>query len=351
MNQFGLMLGNSVIGNGFVGNYSSELSAQSPKWSRSIRNGIGFADGTITLMGNYANLQHIFYHQLGAHIEEYESTAVGVVTTWEGYIAEAILSGGNIQRRRAYENVFNRVMVNHLGGTSVIDSIDSQARYGIREASLDMTNFSLSDATSMADRWLSGHTDAPIEAVGRDRTARLELRVNGYWRTGNNRNISHTFLPGTSIKVAIEFLVNSYCQFLVVGDVQDDGRLVEGAVSGGVWDVIAQLAQNGGNGNDVWALSVEAGRRVFYRPVSIEPRYYLSADGNWNLRGGTSAHVSPRKVTPGVVRDMSYPIGHKGVGMLLDGRDFFADEIRVNENGLLDFRTTSLTEANLMEFA
>jgi hypothetical protein len=349
--QFGLMLGNSVIGNGVVGNYSSELSAQSPKWSRSVRNGIGFADGTITLMGNYANLQHIFYHQLGAHIEEYESTATGVMTTWEGYVSEAILSGGNIQRRRAYENVLNRVSVTHLGGSFVVDSIDSQARYGVKETALDMANFSLSDATAMANRWLSGHTDAPIEAVGRDRTAHLELRVSGYWATGNNRQVSHAFPSGTSISDAIKFIVSNYCEFLIVGDVHDDGRLVEGAVSGGAWDVIAQLAQNGGNGNDVWALSVEAGRRVCYRAVEVEPIYYLSADGNWNLRGGTSAHVSPRKVLPGVVRDMSYPIGHRGVGMLLDGRDFFADEIRVNENGLLDFRTASLTEANLMEFA
>lgn len=349
--QFGLTMGNSVIGAGAVGNYSSELSAQSPKWSRSVRNEIGFADGTISLMGNYANLQHIFYHQLGAHIQEYESTATGVLTTWEGYVAEAILSGGNIQRRRAYANVFNRVAVNHIGGSFIVDATDSQARYGVRETALDMANFSLSDATAMANRWLSGHTDSPIEAVGRDRTAKLELRISGYWATGNNRQVDHTFPSGTSISDAIKFIINNYCEFLIVGDVQDDGRLVEGAVSGGAWDVIAQLAQNGGNGNDVWALSVEAGRRVCYRAVEVEPKYYLSADGNWNLRGGTSAHVSPRKVVPGVVRDMSYPIGHKGVGMLLDGRDFFADEIRINENGLLDFRTASLTEANLMEFA
>ncbi len=349
--QFGITMGNSVIGVGATGNYSFDLTSRFPKWARSVRNGIGFADGTITLMGNYANLQHIFYHQLGAHIEEYESTATGVLTTWEGFIAEAILSGGNIQRRRAYTTVFNRVSVTHLGGSFVVDATDSQARYGVRETELDMTNFSLLDATAMTDRWLSSRTDAQIEAVGRDRTEKLELRISGYWATGNNRKVSHIFPPATSISDAIKFIITNYCEFLVVGDVQDDGRLVEGAVSGGAWDVISKLAQNGGNGNDVWTLSVEAGRRVCYRAVEVEPKYYLSADGNWNLRGGTSAHVSPRKVWPGVVRDMSYPIGHKGVGMLLDGRDFFADEIRVNESGLLDFRTASLTEANLMDFA
>lgn len=186
-----------------------------------------------------------------------------------------------------------------------------------------------------------------MRPIGYSKNAQDALSVTccGYIFTANWR--FNTVADGQTGN-ASDWIANTValdCQFLEAGDIKTNPFQVKrelGGIASRNWDVMSQVTSLG-DGSTPWRIYVGQGRLLHYQPVDITPRYYLRERGLYNQAGG-QVEISPWLVQPGVVRDISYPLGRgQPNGILSDARDFFIDEIEVSA-GKISFKPTVLGE-------
>lgn len=322
-------------------------------WKRSIRLQGGFWQGSFEIEADTPVLQDWFYNRLGYHVVE--STAAG--NTWEGMVYEMQLSLNGATLRRSLSTMWNRVEVCNTSSWAdtpwyTYDNTQSQARYGIRH----MRKVSPSDVGNAgAQQWgqrLLKENAYPYArpmgiALGSTSKNRLQVTVCGYvftlnWRIDESGN-------RTASDVLTTVLGRS-SQFITAGNIQTNSTT--GWFGGRVWDMFKSLTGGSDSTLATWTLTVGANRQLHYKQLSLSTPNYVILHGKlFNNPGGEIS--SPYAVRPGVIRDQENLVTRGEDGSLFtDARDTLVDEVEVQANGRLNFKTPySSVEESAAEMA
>jgi hypothetical protein len=97
-----------------------------------------------------------------------------------------------------------------------------------------------------------------------------------------------------------------------------------------------------------WRAWVDIGRKLYFEPIDVTP-VYQERPGGLHLYNGEKVTV-PWLVRPGVVRDMTYPIGRDEPGSFLsDCRDTWIEEVEVSAKGELVLSPEAVDDVDVLE--
>lgn len=344
MSDYNLRLYTSVLdGASFV----ADLTKDAIGWKRSIRNRGGYWQGEFTLMGELNDLARFFYEYLGYHLVE----KGGGAKTWEGMIYEMELSTGGASRRRSLDNLYNYVFTtytdpsNNKVTTTVAQNEFSIAKYGRREEQRILAGQADPVALTARNAFLAEYAFPTARCIGiTSRTGAPELRVTacGYIFTASWRFESVGDDSDDNLSGWISDIVDTDCEFLLPGHIETNTRQVRKETKityVRAWDVIQNLLDIGipdPISPSTVAYPTRAyvynDRRFNYEKISTAVNYYWR-NGMLRDTAGAPGSVNPWTVKPGVVRDLDYPVAKaEPSGWLLDGRDFFVEEVEYGAN-------------------
>lgn len=358
--------GTAIGARATVGNLTKPLN----DWRRSIRARGGFWLGSGMLTEGEAgiteaDLVKAFYRWLGGDLVERSGGRV----TWDGLIYDLELEINGIRRRRSLDDLYNAVATTYETEgevyTSSYATVDqSIARYGRREELLTADNTPAATASAYRDTYLSRSAwpwARPVGVAKPDRS-KLTVRACGYVFTANwlfakqaddtTKNVS-TWL--SEIVGTAEGLSSDHggsvsgagdCQFLSGGTIETNTlqRVATLDTEQRTWDLISDLAELGDSSGNPWAAWVDASRRLNYGALDLSVRYYLRGGELFDLLAGPRA-INPWQVRPGVVRDLSFVMGHAEYGsMLADARDLWVEEVEASADGRISLKPGMLED-------
>lgn len=356
--------------------FVADLTNAAPNWRRSHRSMGGPWQGSFTLQGSAAQLQHAFDTWLGFRLVE----RVAGLATWEGQIYELELTGHAMRRVRSLDLLANAARVQYITWawtgtrwesseflTPWLADAASVARYGRKEQTLT-TSCPLATAELIRNTLIRTNAwpwPRPIGSTS-DPALSLQVRVCGYVYTANwmfaheydytDHNVSDwiTSLVGTTFGLTLNHggasATAGDCQFLRTGRIQANTLQVTEAVTAQTrtWSLLSSLAGLGDASAIPWTLQVQPGRTVDYRPLSTTPRYYLRNGALYDKLAAPQP-VTPWKLKPGVIRDMTYPGTRAEPGSFLtDVRDSYVEEIEVTAEGNVILKTALYNQADLL---
>lgn len=360
MADYILTLFSSVLaGQGFL----EDITPVAKDWERSIRWNGGPWLGSFRVEAELPVLMEWFNNRLGDHVEERSGGAL----TWSGLIYDMELASGMVKQWRSLDNMFNAVRARYsasTGGTADTDWITnaaSIARYGRKENVLGETYVSTQNAEQIADMHLAenaypwprangihlGDADKPSLTVG----------VAGYAYTANWRFISDEWDDESDITVTTtihDWLVavlgdTSRLPFLTLATVEANTNSVQQyqGTPIRVWDFVQNLIKRGDGGNIPWRIWVTPQRTVNAGRIDLTPYYFLQG-GKLTDANSAPLALTPYQVTPGVVRNLEYPMATIEPGSILsDGRDVLVQETAVDVEGRLVLRTTEASREDV----
>jgi hypothetical protein len=338
-------------------------------WKRSIRDKGGFWQASLPLDGSLADLTNAYYTWLGGHLLEKSAGD----TTWEGMVYELELVHHGTRRRRTLDTMYNAVEVvysadGEVTTTGYSTQAQSIARYGRRETQLSMDNVPVATAQGMRSTYLARHAwpwPRPM-SISLDGETRLEILVAGYVFTANWMYAQAADDSEGNVEAWIEDLVGTAeglssdhggsvsgagdCQFLSTGNLATNTLQVTREIPSEIrtWSLIEDLVELGDSGGDPWRAWVDAGRELHYQEIDLAPRYYLRGGDLYDIME-FNTQISPWKVRPGVVRDLTYPVSRAERGSMLDdARDLYVSEVEVSASGGLSLKAGELDEVEII---
>ncbi len=336
--------------------YPYDVLANAEGWTRSIRAQGGYWMGEFSLAGDKDKLTRYFNEWLGAHVEERS----GGMITWEGMIYEmdhSYAAGDTtVTRKRTLDWMYNSVICDYTLTDGTPQAVGpytndtSIAKYGRRGVRIELGSgqYGAAAAEAAAKRYLWEHQWPTQQPVGVDLGVgenRLTVTVCGYIYTANWRYVSVGTGSAGNVSTWINSIVTTNCDFLSAGKIDTNTLQVEPDNNTRAYDTIAEYALLGDASTyRPWRFYVGAGRKAFYEPMTTAPSYHLRG-GHLYSTSGTQVERDPWRVTPGVVRDLSYPVSTAEYsGWLEDKRDFWIDEVECSTGGGLSLRSSAYSE-------
>lgn len=328
-----------LIQTGFALEYLDDVSERAVGWSRTIHRDAGYLDGEFIIPGSDLSLQRMMGEYIGAHFEERSSG----VKTWEGLIYEMDLAKSGTIYRISLDLLANHVTAKYIDednviqDTSAAENTDSQEKYGRKEELLLLDGFKQAEAESRRDSFLAtyGFPQPFTMSFSADRPDGLEVKVLGYVHTAAWRYETVGDASEGAISTYLTELITTDCEFLKTGRITENTaqHVKTSNLPMRVFDVFRELTDVG-IGSVPARLYVTNGRRVNYEPLDLNPEYY-TRNGVFYTSAGGSAEADRWRVTPGVVRNMSYPFAkrHKN-SIFQDARDAYLVEVEAGDAGL-----------------
>jgi hypothetical protein len=339
---------------------SGDIAGVVTGWERASRLMGGYWMGSFSVSAlTRLELERWFDQLLGWHIEESVSGDV----TWEGQVYELdyVLNGRRERRTlERYKNIFlaNRTRTNYIDAndepqyTDWAEQAQSVARYGYVEEMFDLDGYDTSAAeakraTELKRRaWPWRHAVSLSDGLGGP--PKLDVRVWGYCHTGNFRFISTDDEGTGNLSDWMSSIFTTDLQYLTPGKVQANTVQITRKLNTYMraWDQVVELCSVGDASGNPYRAWVSPGRYVHYAAIDPAVRY-LWKDGQ--ILDLNRQPVHPRRVLPGVVRDLDAPQGRTEPGSFLtDSRDSLVEEVRVDEDGRLHLRNTAYNDADVL---
>jgi hypothetical protein len=337
--------------------FARDISNDATGWRRSIRRDGGYWQGSFKLTGDFSDLHTFFYQYLGGHLEEKSNGFV----TWEGLLYEMELSVGGVTRRRSLDLLYNKVTTRYINednenitGTPASNAT-SIAKYSTREELLLLDGYTETAANTRRDTFLNEHCYPWARAVGAGLgggEATLNVVAAGYALTTNWQYAGTAVADGGTVNLSdyMGTIVAAHCPLVYTGGIAANTLQVVKTtnVPARAWDLMMDLVDLGGTVGAPYRAYVGNGRRFYYEQIGTAPEYYLRNGGLYGSPGGR-VEADPWAVQPAVVRDMSWPVSAYDKGSwLLDGRDFYIEEVEVSDPGVLVLKTDLFEESEIL---
>ena len=365
-----LMAGDSKTDTGFLHQLQKPSSNG---WKRKDRYNFGNWEAYFTLtLRDKVRLRDCFANWLGAHVEE----RVGGRVRWAGMIYRMTYTHKGVVREISLENMYNAVCIrtepSTYGGVGTYSDwakhVRSIARYGRKEKILDARNQpAIGTKGTLVANFLAQHALPSIRVVGKESAgSNLENAL---------ASVLKRFAPsvklvkpktGENEMLGIECI--GYAQTL--GWVHDDSitsadnasdaiKMLTGvqpnytgtapriatnttqvrftAEKRPVLHLIQEIVSIGSGTEHKYRFKMDTDRNTIYKPAETEPTLYLRGEKFYDSAFAGEA-ISPRLITPGLVRDMEWPF--KAVKfsssevtptdvLNLTNADFYIDEFEI----------------------
>jgi len=308
-------------------------------WRRSTRRDGGYFMGSFIIPDDVGvDLPTFYYSYLGYHFVEKSAG----VTTWEGMVYEMDLTNNGITRRVSLDSMYNHATAIYTdengdqGTATAVQGTVSITRYGRKEEYLYLDGYPSGAVTSYQEAFLEDKNWPNTQLVGRSRLSdknQLKVTVAGYIFTANWRFESAGDASTDDVSNWITEIVNTDCPLLSIGAIDSNTLQVkkDTPLPRRALDTIFELSDLGDNTKQPWRFYVDNGRMAYYNKILNTPQYYIS-QGKILSASGHDVAVDPWAVTPGVYRDLDYPINRPTVdSWLADERDFYVDEVEYGD--------------------
>lgn len=324
----------------------ADITRRAYGWERfSVRKG-GFWEGSFTLSTAPPEgyeptspdlIGLIFYEKLGAHIQEL-SVGEGNLPTWEGYVHEMTLAASNTVRVRSYDSLANKLIV--VNGTTVITTRsdnESILKYGEvqRIEKADMIDQTLSNLEDHLDGILEeSATGKPefLTTIQPTAVITLEVTVRGYIHTAAFKYLIASY--NNQLWASVLSFTMLECDYLTLDRIDLNLTRITGDYADNCLKILISLASMGVPLTPFWRLFCLGGRKVSLEGVNtLEPDYYLAANGDWTDKPGNALNLAPRSVLPGMVEDTFFPF--KASETVNSTNTFYVSRIGVDESGTL----------------
>jgi len=315
-------------------------------WSRSIRLNGGFWEGSFTVKGNPQDLLE-WAEYLGYHLEE---TSQGAIT-WEGMIYEVEINVGNVPRRISLEAMSNKNRAQFEQQRTAWATLDASiTRYGEKQELIDIPAADEAAAESLRDTYLARYgwpRLVPFRSTGRPQEPHAVVTVLGYAYTMNWKFATIT----DSTQTLSEFVTDVMTDVDFVTAARIDTNALDAVIESDIdnedhtptrcWDLISrEILPFGDSSQNIWRFYVDQRRRAYYHQLDMTPVFHMNG-GDVRYASGEALSVSPFWITPGVFRDLDFPLtGPESESIYDDIRDFIVDEVVVSANGGYSLRTS-----------
>jgi hypothetical protein len=109
-------------------------------------------------------------------------------------------------------------------------------------------------------------------------------------------------------------------------------------------DYIQGISTLTDSNDTVYRFYIDENRFAYYDSHSLEPDYYIKG-GEVYLDSHAHVKLNPRRVNPGIFRDLDYPIkGQDRNSMFNDRSDILLVDIMVDQNGQLRYKAQGESE-------
>jgi hypothetical protein len=278
------------------------------------------------------------YNWLGYHLQEKRSQV-----TWEGIVVDLTLHA-QIVRRRSLEEVWNKVAASYITDdgpqmTAFVDDLASQSRFGIKEYIVSGNNVELAAAERLRDSFLAEHAWPQLErvGVGHEGQPYLEGVAIGYGLTTDWQLTVHDQAGVSTASGTLMETLLAESQYIAASSVAANANTVlldtdKRRLRTAVEDVV----EKGSSSSAYWRVFVTTGRKAVYEQINFTPKYVLLNGEIKTTR--TSPVVDPYLVTPGIVRDLSYPRRADYPGSPYQDRADFLLREAIVDNGTLEWQ-------------
>ena len=319
------------------------ISNIAKKWQRYTDWLGGYDIGTFNVYGTPAKLRSYFETWMRLDVIE----SVGGIDIWNGEIRKMDFMQGNMPLSIDFNECYNRVRCSYGTGGSYCawgSNTDSQAKYGIREKTLQVSCDTEAGAIDERDRFLEQYAWPPLIPARdlRRMSDEIYLRVYvfGYkYSIGDLdcRNVSVN--EGDTISAAVDATVDDAVYVTTRSVDTNSNTVIDDNDKENAWEYLSRLLVMTDSSGNLFRGWIDANRNFFYKIWNLTPAYYVR-NGRVYTDAGARVEYNPRWLEPGIYRDLdSVLTGQNRGGLLQDRNDFLVERVFVDEHDNFGFMT------------